>query len=550
MIGQILGNYRITKLLGEGGMGIVYQAEHVTIGRKVAIKLLLPMFSHHHEIVTRFFNEARATSIIEHPGLISVFDYGYHEDRAYIVMEYISGESLAARLARQPVLPQDLIVGLARQVAGALHAAHERGIVHRDLKPDNVMLVSDSDIPIGLRAKVLDFGIAKLAKLTIDPHAVTNSSGPDLMTCAGALLGTPEFMSPEQCRGAGEVDARSDIYALGCMLFVMATGRVPFSGAGNGDIMAAHIRDPIPPIEDPRLAPALVSIIHATLAKHPDQRPQTMTAVVALLDELSPMRERASPPGPHPTTAPGRLATTLGGSTGQFSTPQASGAGRRSSAKLIAIGAGVVSAAAIATVLVIARAPNPPPKVVNLADPGPALTAPPLVRHDAPSSVASPPPRASGAVVLRGLHVETTPSGATVVLVDDAGRREVGVTPADGEIPRHEVRIELSRVGFVTRTEIVRAGEGPAALSIALVPDRLKATIISAPAKAVVYDDTNRRRGVTPLRVELDRAGPARAYRIECVGYVAQVVQLSAKLLHASARLVRDRSVPPASECE
>src|SRR5215831_18237470 len=163
VIGTTVGSYRILDKLGEGGMGAVYLAEHTLIGRRAAVKVLLPELSNNQEIVNRFFNEARSTAQIKHPGLIDIYDFGYHTTgSAFIVMEFLDGESLASRLRRESRLPIALLATLGRQIASALAAAHQKGIVHRDLKPDNVFLVVDAEMQHGVRAKVLDFGIAKL----------------------------------------------------------------------------------------------------------------------------------------------------------------------------------------------------------------------------------------------------------------------------------------------------------------------------------------------------------------------------------------------------
>ncbi|MCC6993651.1 MAG: serine/threonine protein kinase [Deltaproteobacteria bacterium] len=275
MIGAEVGSYRIVSQLGAGGMGVVYLAEHTLIGRKAAIKVLLPEFSRDEASLTRFFNEARSTALIRHAGLVDVFDFGYHDGAAYIAMELLDGESLGARLRREQVLPAALAAALARQVAAAVGAAHARGIVHRDLKPDNVFLVPDPEVTVGLRVKVLDFGIAKLG----------GELGGVARTTTGNLLGTPLYMSPEQCRGAGAVDHRADVYSLGCMLFEMLCGRPPFVLAGVGELISAHMNDFPPRLATlaPGTAPELEALVMALLEKRPEARPQTMEEVVAAL---------------------------------------------------------------------------------------------------------------------------------------------------------------------------------------------------------------------------------------------------------------------------
>jgi eukaryotic-like serine/threonine-protein kinase len=276
LIGATVGNYKIVEKIGEGGMGAVYRAEHSLIGRGVAVKVLLPELSKHEEVLTRFFNEARASSLIHHPGIVEVFDYGHHESgSAYLVMELLTGESLAARLRRERKLRSDVIFPLLRQIAGALGAAHAQDIVHRDLKPDNIFLVADPDVPGGLRAKILDFGIAKLA-----------ASASGLRTKTGAVMGTPPYMAPEQTRGAGKVDARADIYAVGCILFEMAAGRPPFAAKTHHEMMALHQSAAPPKLRaiDPSISPVLEALVARALAKHPADRQQSMAELAADLD--------------------------------------------------------------------------------------------------------------------------------------------------------------------------------------------------------------------------------------------------------------------------
>ena len=273
-----IGQYKILRTLGAGGMGTVYLGEHVLLGRRAAIKTLLSALSNHRELVDRFFNEARAISSISDPGVVSVFDFGYHVDgTAYIVMEFLEGESLADRLDRIDRLRLVDALRLARQLSSSLAAAHERGIVHRDLKPGNVFLVRDPEVTGGERTKILDFGICKLD----DPDGTTT-------TQTGAMLGTPVYMSPEQCRGAGAVDHRSDIYALGCVLFHMTTGRPPFDVEGVGDYIAAHLKEP-PPIPSsivPELPPAVDALLLQCLAKDPELRLSSMSEVQEAIDHV------------------------------------------------------------------------------------------------------------------------------------------------------------------------------------------------------------------------------------------------------------------------
>ncbi len=270
MLGQILGRYKLIAELGAGGMGMVYRAEHTRIGGQVALKVLRPEFTEKPDIIQRFFNEARASGACSHPGIVKIFDFDYHEDgSAYIAMELLHGESLRQRVKRQGALAPDDAIRIVRQCASALSVAHKAEIIHRDLKPGNIFLAQDEETEGGERAKILDFGIAKLS---------ASLSGGDLRTQTDTMMGTPVYMSPEQCRGAGRVDYRSDIYSLACVLFRIVCGRAPFQGEGVGEIIVGHVTEPLPPMRsfEPSISPALEAVVAKAMAKEPAQRYQSM----------------------------------------------------------------------------------------------------------------------------------------------------------------------------------------------------------------------------------------------------------------------------------
>jgi eukaryotic-like serine/threonine-protein kinase len=278
-LGVSVGNYKIVEQIGEGGMGAVYRAVHETLGRAAAVKMLLPATSNRHEMVARLFNEARSAAAIRDPGIVEIYDVGVLADQtAYIVMELLEGESLAARLHRERDLSYVRGLQIVRAVARTLHAAHQCGIVHRDLKPDNVFLVPDPEVAGGERVKLLDFGIAK-AESDRAEHALTQT---------GMMIGTPPYMAPEQCRGTAPIDRRADLYALGCVLYKLVCGRPPFIAGGAGDIIAHHLYfAPDPPRRHGLpVPPALEALILWLLRKDPRDRPATAAHVVAAIDQL------------------------------------------------------------------------------------------------------------------------------------------------------------------------------------------------------------------------------------------------------------------------
>ncbi len=270
---RVISNYKILREIGSGGMGVVYLAEHEVIDRQVAIKLLRPRFAGNESLVTRFFNEARAAASAKHPGIVEILDVGHDEEQAFIMMEFIDGITLGKHLRQCKRLSSSKAIDFTRQIASALRAAHERGVVHRDLKPSNVMLVQEGN---SYRTKVFDFGIAKLFG---DDSSQTRT---------GTLIGTPAYMSPEQCRGAGEIDARTDLYSLGCLLYRMLTGQRVFDCEGEGEMIGQHLfTAPRPPIELVSISPELNATVLKLLEKDPGDRYQTTDELIAQLETIS-----------------------------------------------------------------------------------------------------------------------------------------------------------------------------------------------------------------------------------------------------------------------
>src|SRR5689334_14420370 len=249
-------------------MGVVYLAQHPVFGRKVAIKLLHAVLARDPDIVARFFNEARAIHLVAHENIVEILDFGQTPDgQPYFIMEYLQGESLSETIARG-AMQVDQVEAIGVQMCKALGAAHAKGIVHRDLKPHNVQLVIKPDG--ALQVKILDFGVAKILN---SPDG--NSS---VKTRTGSLMGTPLYMSPEQCKGAGVLDHRTDIYSLGVILFEMLSGRPPFNAEGVGELFAKHMLEDPPLVTDfaPNAPPHMASAIMKALAKDPVARFQSM----------------------------------------------------------------------------------------------------------------------------------------------------------------------------------------------------------------------------------------------------------------------------------
>jgi eukaryotic-like serine/threonine-protein kinase len=453
----MIGQYRITNLIGTGGMGVVYGAEHTLIGRAAAVKVLLPEFSQKQSIVARFFNEAKAATAIRHPGIVEVYDFGWHTDgSAYIVMEYLEGETLASRRKRMP-MSWPAILAVTRQIAGALQAAHTKGIVHRDLKPDNVFIVSDPEVPGGERIKLLDFGIAKLADDQTNDHK----------TRTGAVIGTPKYMAPEQCRGV-PVDHRADLYSLGVMMFVLGTGRAPFVGEGAGDVLAAHIHVP-PPLMSSLVAnvpPEIEALVQRLLVKAPADRLQSAEELIFTIDAITAKGSAmgsspsmtplpAVPFAADPPTRPSNPTTLSALSGAAFDKPPtAAGSGRSRTVAVAALVAAALGGVAIAFSMKsshdgaakpVASSEPPPAVALPAAAPTPATPATPEAPAPAaPEPLPTPSPTVAAPAAPEPATVElaiaSTPDGA-IVLRDGA---QLGVTPFHGTLPHGDAPVKLT----------------------------------------------------------------------------------------------------------
>ena len=281
LIGTVLGGkYRIERLVGAGGVGAVYYGRRQDLGGEIAVKVL-HQARRAEQFARRFRKEASLLSHLHHPNIVEMLDFGEDGEREFLVMEYVPGRTLGSELSKGP-MAWKRAARVARQVALALATAHQRGVIHRDLKPGNVMLV---DLPGAAdHVKVLDFGIAQIVE-TEDDYLEADDTGAE----RGMVIGTPKFMSPEQCLGH-PVDGRSDLYSLGVLLFCMLTGRAPFQGSTRSDILRAQLQALVPMVVAPGHLQAvpepLVALVRRMLEKSPPKRPATAQEVIAALDKL------------------------------------------------------------------------------------------------------------------------------------------------------------------------------------------------------------------------------------------------------------------------
>ncbi|MBK6459387.1 MAG: serine/threonine protein kinase [Myxococcales bacterium] len=311
LIGQVLNQtFRVVRLIGEGGMGKVYEARHLRLGeQRFAVKVLLPEFAQNAEIVARFQREAESASSISHPNVVQVIDvHRTREGAPYLVAEFLDGEELGAFVEKVGRLGVPFAVGIARQVCRGLAAAHAKGVVHRDMKPENVFLLRQQAGEQGVpRVKVIDFGVSR-----VKDHDIN-------LTQAGVILGTPSFMSPEQAR-AEVVDERADIYAVGAVLYNLLTGLRPFDADDPTRTLIMLLTEELPPVRhaNPMVPPGLDEVIRVCLAKNREERFRSMAeldAALAPFDSLDGQRASAPPPLALPARALGAPATGGGGTS-------------------------------------------------------------------------------------------------------------------------------------------------------------------------------------------------------------------------------------------
>ncbi|MGD0675988.1 MAG: protein kinase [Polyangiaceae bacterium] len=477
LIGRVIsGRFKITSLIARGGMGKVYRAEQAPLGRVCAIKVLSPGSDGRADpdFHKRFFLEASIASRLTHPNTVTIFDYGRTEDDIfYMAMEYLDGRTLHRAVRQAGFLPEDRAAHIARQVCRALGEAHAAGVIHRDLKPANVLLVEHGDEPDFV--KVLDFGLVKNISETKNEE----------LTQAGLFMGSPKYMAPEQIRGE-RVDARTDIYALGVILYEMVTGKVPFDRPSSVQILMAHVHDALPALRQANpqanVSQALEETIRRCMAKSPDQRFASMDEVLASLKRvpapgLAPNVRNASPPQP----PSGSGAHALPSPTGSGPTFSVAAPGESGTKAILP---------ALAPPMAVAQAFSLPPHPVRKSPRAFGFTVIGVVTAiaggggyaafrpgglAAPSSMAPPSPGAvpassatHAATVLPRpdlivkVRITTDPDGATV---KENGIELCSSTPcdvlyADADPSRvHDISVSLA--GYRPEAKSIRVGDSP-----------------------------------------------------------------------------------------
>lgn len=440
--GELLADkYRIEALLGQGGMGAVFRAMNVDLGRPVAIKVLRSHLAHDPDTVARFRQEARAAAAIGHPSIIDVLDLGRTADGAeFIVMEYLRGESLGAKLAREGRLSVPATLAITRGILDALEAAHACGITHRDLKPDNIFLAAP---PVSL-VKVLDFGISKLA----------TGQEEGIQTATGALMGTPAYMAPEQAQGQKSVGPPADLYALGVILYEMLAGRPVFGGQTFMEILLKVVGEAPEPLAKLRgdLPPELIALVMQLLAKTPSERPASATAVRARLDALSLATAAASEAGDEafaPTLPPTELA------------PEA--------VRVVALGEDLATADTAAPVDPRAMAPTAaasPSSPVDTVDPASELALP-VSRWRAWLVVAAAVSAFGFALTVIVLKLASPPQPDTQAAVDAAptkraARADLAAGPRRDAAPKRQVDRAMPKDSGPPALDVVARKQRPA----------------------------------------------------------------------------------------
>jgi serine/threonine-protein kinase len=517
--GHTIGSYRILNKIGTGGMGAVYLAEHPLIGKKVALKVIHRELANNREVVQRFFQEAKAVTRINSDHIVEIHDFGQTpEGDHFYIMEYLEGKTLAHVLTKDGVIAVMRALHIGAQIASALAAAHGSGVIHRDLKPDNVMLTARLGDPDFV--KLLDFGLAKMF-----------SSASAFKTAVGVLLGTPQYMSPEACESRTTIDARTDVYALGILLFQMTTGRLPFDGPTMGEVLVKQVTQlpPAPRGLNANIPPSVEQIILRCLAKTPDHRFPTMNQLrEALLDPEAYLRK--SPPiAPARSLAPGE-APVNAAQVAAYAANAAKHAKTR-----IGTGAGpdLPLPAPLPSMAQTLVAVSAPPAVPGLQPPAqPAMNT---MRIATPLGYSSRPPRRMWPVVLvAGLLLGLgggafavawfghgkggSPGGSVAKASTPPGSAAIAVTPvhADAAVVI-DAAVGANAVQVVDAAPVV----APVDAAATPAPPETNAIVVidSTPGGAEVIGPDKKSLGKTPVRLTLAVSSEPQTFELRLAGY-------------------------------
>ncbi|HEX4454897.1 MAG TPA: serine/threonine-protein kinase [Kofleriaceae bacterium] len=517
--GQSIGNYRILNKIGTGGMGAVYLAEHPLIGKRVALKVIHRELASNREVVQRFFQEAKAVNKIGNEHIVEIHDFGITpEGDHFYIMEFLEGRTLASVIHHERALAIMRALHVGAQIASALAAAHAAGIIHRDLKPDNVMLTTrlgDSDF-----VKLLDFGLAKM-------FAGGQSA---VKTAAGVLLGTPQYMSPESCESRPNVDHRTDIYALGILLFQMLTGVLPFDGETMGEVLVKQVTQLPPPLRaiNANIPSSVEQIVLRCLAKQPDARFPTMLVLREALLEPDRYLTQSPPIAPTRSMAPGEApvdAKTIMAYAAQHQQAQAATRiGMANELPLLAPPA--MGNASAATIFGGAPAPIPlaPSKKTIALGPDLSMPAPQgLSTHTmqiaTPLGYSSRPPQRVWPIVLLiaallgliggGIAVARFKHNNAVAAVEPDAAVPVVVKPPPVQPPPQP----QPKPPPPQQTSVTPIG------SAAVAPPTALIEIDSSPPGAEIFGPDAQSLGKTPAKLALPIATTALTYELRLAGY-------------------------------
>jgi serine/threonine-protein kinase len=498
LIGRVVNDrFKVTALIARGGMGKVYRAEQAPLGRVCAIKVLNPNYAGEHdpEFHKRFFLEASIASKLTHPNTVTIFDYGRTDDDIYyMAMEYLEGHTLHRAIREAGCFPEERAAHIARQICRALREAHSLGVIHRDLKPANIFLVEHGDETDFV--KVLDFGLVK---------DVSEGKPAEELTQTGLFMGSPKYMAPEQIRG-DKVDARTDIYSLGIIMYEMLTGKVPFDRPNSVNILMAHVNEEAPPLRtmNPAInpSPAFEECVMRCMAKDPETRFRSMDEVLAALKRVGGAAMTATVSGVG-ATGEYRAMGISGGysdsgpnktSSGPHSAISGSGPvpgvvegspslSPKKGSKSMLIGA-LVGVAVLIGIVAMAMKPKEqpkpaPPPAASLTPPKPTVTA----SATAPATATAP-----AMPQLVKLRIITDPDGASV---KEDGIEVCSQTPCDvpyqgaNTDPTKDHKLTISKAGYKVESKTVRLGDSPVKVNLT------KAPVYYAPAPQPKKDDGN-----------------------------------------------------------